>query len=191
MPAYARADVDTAALQNTAAFLTSIPEFMEQDMLDVAASYSEPLISQLGQEARPRGNDKYVWSNNKAANERARAWWFDKIRRGLMPTDGSHYIRQRQPPRGWNTDISIEASNIVFAVFNTWPGAKYVWGKLTGASYIGDYDTRNPTHASDGWPLAYPIVEQVFLFMVDDLLDKYNTRIENMHKNPRITRRRK
>lgn len=93
--------------------------------------------------APPRDDTKFVWSLNRAANARARRWWFWQLSQGNIPTDGQHYIRSNTIPNSWQTEIFIEGDEVQLTIFNPAPGSEFLYGSPT--------QTQVPGHATTGW----------------------------------------
>ncbi|NIN36641.1 MAG: hypothetical protein GTO60_16720 [Gammaproteobacteria bacterium] len=120
----------------------------------------------LSQQAPPRTDVKFVWSLNRAANERARRWWFYAIREGLVSTDGSHYKRSGDMVRNWNITVSRQGNSITIDASNKSPGSEFVYGSET--------QNQIPGHATTGWPevqelllLALEFVEEQAAIIID------------------------
>jgi hypothetical protein len=79
----------------------------------------------------PRDSTKFVWSFNRAANLRARRWWFAAIKRGEVNTDGRHYVRSGTIPNSWQTEIALSGDTILLTIFNPAPGSEYVYGSAS------------------------------------------------------------
>lgn len=92
----------------------------------------------------------FVWSYNKAANDRARRWWFMAIDKGLVRTDGVRYVRSGELGESW--EMIYDASNGTITFFNSADGAGYVIG-----------DRQIPGHRRTGW--------QQIDMMLDDLMN--------------------
>jgi hypothetical protein len=101
----------------------------------------------------PRDNTKFVWSFNRAANQRARRWWFDAIKRGVINTDGEHYIRSGEIPNAWETEIIINTNEILLRIFNPAPGAERVYGSPE--------INQVPGHAFTGWTNILAFTTQI------------------------------
>ena len=106
----------------------------------------------------------FVWSNNPAANARARRWWFAAIKRGIIETENGHYKRTGNLMKGWDIDIKNKTDGVVLTVSNE--AAKgiiiaYVYGSLS----LDEGEAARfqlPGHVATGWPFASPIVSQFF-----------------------------
>jgi hypothetical protein len=79
----------------------------------------------------------FVWSLNKAANDRARRWYFANYPNG--------YTRTGAFGRGWSVVINEGVNNLTMTVRNPFKKAGYVVGSIrTGEGQI-------PGHQNTGW----------------------------------------
>ena len=111
---------------------------------EIAPPIERRLDAVLRTPAPPRPDEKYVWSFNRAANRRAQRWWFAQIKKGSIPTDGSHYLRSNTIINAWVSQIITDGDTVIFTIGNSAPGAEHLYGSPT--------QNQNPSHFVDGWP---------------------------------------
>jgi hypothetical protein len=110
---------------------------------DIAPPIERRMDAIARKPAPPRTSIKFVWSLQRAANERARRWWWANLRAGTIPTDGSHYLRSGLISSSWQNEIFIQGDTVVLLIFNPADGAEYVYGSPE--------QTQVPGHAATGW----------------------------------------
>jgi hypothetical protein len=110
---------------------------------DIAPPIERRIDAIVKQPAPPRTSIKFVWSLNRAANARARRWWFANLRAGNIPTDGQHYLRSGVIENSWQNEIFLDGDEVVLSFFNPADGAEYVYGSPE--------QTQVPGHATTGW----------------------------------------
>jgi hypothetical protein len=144
---------DSKAINRQIAFFQALPEILHEIALDVAAELEAPILADLAHEAPKRGDEKFIWSLDKAKDQRARRWWFAHL--DSIPTDGRHYIRQGTGTnRGFQVDVDREGRVIAINIRSVWPKVRFVYGLLRASNF----DTRIPGHKTTGWQLAQPKV---------------------------------
>lgn len=145
--------------------LTVLPEIVEDEALDIAIEYQPRIVSTLGTIAPPRGDEKFVWSHDPAANRRAQKRWFAMLRSGKIATDGKHYKRKGKPGMGWDLEVDRDGDTILIRVFNKWKKAWTVYGNLR----VNVKRPPIPGHARTGWQVANPKLQQLFSDMTRDM----------------------
>lgn len=153
--------------------IEALPQTLAEEALDVAVKY-EPIIQAIAEYPAPRGDATYIWSLDKTKNDKARGWWFANLREGKIPTDGRHYRRTGRAKESFVLEVDNENGVTSFRIRNTWPQSFYVFGTLSSR---GNADTRNPSHARDGWKLAKPIADDVSRQILEALIDNVLARI--------------
>lgn len=84
----------------------------------------------------------FIWSNNPAAQARARAWWFAHLKRtGKLKQGGGRYKRTGGLVQGWQVDVSQFRNSVMLSVYN--PAVKAV--KWTQSVF------QVPSHRRSGW----------------------------------------
>lgn len=162
---------DKGAYKGQVQFIQTFNDTLEEEALNLANDLEESLLD-IYNEAPPRGDNKFVWSGDRAANQRAQAWWFANVNSGRIPTDGKHYIRQQKPPRGGFVEIERTSEGFVLIVGNEWDKSNLIYGTLSPTNF----DTRLIGHAQTGWQLAQPKYEAVRNIFVRELFDRVLTR---------------
>lgn len=90
----------------------------------------------------PEPDYPFIWSNNPAAQARARAWWFAHLKRtGQLKAGGGRYKRTGGLAKGWQVDASQFRNSILLSVYN--PAARAV--KWTQSVF------QVPSHRRSGW----------------------------------------
>ena len=112
--------------------------------------------------APPRSDVKFVWSLNRAADERARRWWFRAVREGLVPTDGEHYRRSGTIPASWIITVSRDTNPITVIAQNPAEGSEFVYGSET--------QRQVPGHATTGWPSAKKELADLEIWMEEKIV---------------------
>ena len=110
---------------------------------DIAPPLERRLDRIVSKVAPPRTDVKFVWSYNRAANARARRWWFAAIKRGAVQTDGKHFLRTGVIPAAWQTEIAIVGDQIVMSLVNPASGSEFLYGS--------EERPQVPGHATTGW----------------------------------------
>lgn len=154
-------------------YILGFEDTLEDVMLE-AAVMAENELGNIYATAPPRGNEKFIWSNDPSADARARGWWFANLNAGRIPTDGRHYSRQGKPPYGALVDVSRDGNNIVvLEIRQEWDKASYVFGSLDR----NNWDSRVVGHRRTGWQAAKPQVDEltrrVQLMIIDDMLSRF------------------
>lgn len=93
---------------------------------------------------RGPGSPRFVWSNNRAANERARRWWFANADK--FPSRNGYYARTGKLQRAWRVDVVLERGRVLIRAVNDNRGASYVYGRPRVQQV--------PGHKRTGWPYA-------------------------------------
>lgn len=145
--------------------LTVLPEIVEDAALNLAVSRHDEIVQTLGTIAPPRGDEKFAWSHDPAANRRAQKWWFANLRKGNIPTDGKHYKRQGRPGMGWDMEVDRAGDTILIRVFNKWKKSWTVFGNLR----VNVKRPPIPGHATTGWQAANPKLQQIFFDMTREM----------------------
>lgn len=83
----------------------------------------------------------FIWSRNKAAQARARRWWFRAVRTGQVPTEGGRYRRTGELVKAWKLVTEYSADGVTIKATNSRPGARFVVG-----------DRQVPSHIRSGHP---------------------------------------
>lgn len=167
-------EADTSLFQRQVAQIEAFEDTLENEALDAAVEI-ESRLTEIYHTAPPRNDDTYVWSNDPVANLRGARGYFARLNKGLIPTDGKHYLRQGKPPYGAEVRVEREANNrIVILIVQKDDKMKYVFGSL---SATGRADLRNPTHIRDGWPFVKPQVDELSNKILVSLLDDVIARL--------------
>lgn len=106
---------------------------------------------------RTSSSPRFIWSRDKAAQDRARRWWFAAIARGEIPTNGQNYQRTGQLQRAWKIEVTRKGTTLTLIAANNNRGAVYVYGDY-GRPQI-------PGHRATGWPNG----PQTFERIADDI----------------------
>lgn len=93
--------------------------------------------------ARTKASPKFIWSRNKAANKRARGWWFANIAKGNINTNGSNYVRTGGLQKRWRVYFNVTTNDATITLENRSRGAKYVYGNKERPQI--------PGHKTTGW----------------------------------------
>ena len=130
------------------------------------------LMNALSQPAPPRTDIKFVWSFNKAANTRARRWWFWALSQGKISTDGKHYKRTGDMAERFHISVTRQGNVITIDASNPAPGSEHVYGSET--------QQQIPGHKTTGWIDVQDLILSALEFVEDTLeeeLDREMTRI--------------
>lgn len=122
-------------------------EFLRGVTRDIVPAVNAALVRDLAENtppARTPSSPTFVWSRNKAANARARRWWFANIKKGNIRTDGHNYIRSGKLQQAWTIRAIVQQGKATITVENPSRGASYVYGDENRAQI--------PGHATTGWP---------------------------------------
>lgn len=157
-----KADNEKLLLEKELSVL-DLPKILE-DKAIASGEKLESKLSEIYATAPPRGNSKYIWSLDPEKDKAARGWWFWKVRKGEIPTDGKHYKRSGKPPYGVGVFLDSARRAILFQVVMRNPKMIYPFGALNGV------DTRNPSHKVTGWVFASPLVNQALQDTQSELL---------------------
>lgn len=144
-------------------FIRTLPDVLHEEALELAVQLEAELVD-IYSTAKPRGNERFVWSNDPAKDKAARGWWFANLREGNIPTDGKHYTRQGKPPYGARVDVQQTSEGVVITVRNTWSKSSYVFGQLNRANA----NARVPGHIKTGWQAAFPKYEKARKRLMQD-----------------------
>ena len=143
---------------------------------DIAPVVERRLDTVIATTPPPRDDTKFIWSLNRAANARARRWWFANLREGNIPTDGQHYLRSGVIPDSWQTEIAIDGDAVTLTIFNPAPGSERVYGSPE--------ITQVPGHATTGWTNYTELLG--FIDVVrSETITAWETLIINSTKAPR------
>lgn len=164
---------DADAYEGQVQYILAFEDTLEDLMLEAAVMAENELLN-IYETAPPRGNEKFIWSNDPASDARARAWWFANLNAGRIPTDGGHYARQGRPPYGALVDVSRDGNNVlVLEIRQDWDKAGYVFGNLNAQNW----DTRVVEHKKTGWNAAKPLVDElvkkVQIMLIDDIIQRF------------------
>ena len=132
---------DEPLLADLTRYIDLLPDTLEDEALDLAVQFEDNLAL-IYNTAPPRGSTKFVWSLDAEKNLKALRWWFWVIKQGIVPTDGSHYVRQGKPPYGGQIRVERDSERITVIVTNTWRKAGLVFGQI-------GKDTRLVGHKED------------------------------------------
>lgn len=87
----------------------------------------------------------FVWSNDPAANERARRWYFAAIKRGDIPTDGTRYIRSGKFGNSFDIVAMRDGDDVIATFGSSASAASYIVGNADGSLQ------QIPGHRRTGW----------------------------------------
>lgn len=158
--------------------LTVLPEIVEDEALDIAIEYEPRIVKTLGTIAPPRGDEKFEWSNDPAANRRGQRKFFALLKAGIIQSDGKHYKRRGKPGMGWDIEVDRDGDNIVIRVFNKWKKSWTVYGRLR----VNVRRPPIPGHARTGWQAANPKLQQIFSDMTRDMAQRVINRVKKGKK---------
>jgi hypothetical protein len=145
-------------------FIRTLPDVLHEEALELAVSLEAELVN-VYSEAKPRGDERFVWSLDPDKDKAARGWWFANLREGNIPTDGKHYKRQGKPPYGARVDVQQTGDGVVITVTNTWSKSSYVFGQLNREGQ----NKRVPGHIKTGWQSSFPKYEKARKRLMRDL----------------------
>jgi hypothetical protein len=143
-----------------------LPDTLEDEALNFAVEFEDELIA-IYNEAPPRGNTRFKWSDNPEKNKKGRGWWFWQLALGNIPTDGKHYIRQQKPPRGGYVTVERKGDTVTIAIGSKWKKSNVIYGNLNATNN----DTRVPGHKLI-WELAYPKYLKAKQVLLPKLFDR-------------------
>lgn len=103
---------------------------------------------------RGPGSPPYVWSRDKAANERGRRGYFARVRDGRIATRNGYYQRSGDLARNWTVYVVDEGAFFRVVVENDSGAASFVYGS--------DRRPRVPGHRTTGWPKALAFILDIF-----------------------------
>lgn len=118
--------------------LSSAPHRLQQVVQTRVVQQVERDIEPLRTEP-PEPDYPFIWSNNPAAQARARAWWFAHLKR--TGQKGGRYKRTHGLAQGWQVDASQFRNSVLLSVYN--PAVKAV--KWTQSVF------QVPSHKRSGW----------------------------------------
>lgn len=118
--------------------LASAPRRLQQVVQTRVVQQVERDIEPLKTEP-PEPDYPFIWSNNPAAQARARAWWFAHLKRSGQK--GGRYKRTHGLAQGWQVDASTFRNSVLLSVYN--PAVKAV--KWTQSVF------QVPSHRRSGW----------------------------------------
>lgn len=153
--------------------IVDLPRNLESLALEATVQLEEDL-SKIYTTAPPRGNEKFIWSTDPAANKRARGWWFWQIGLGNIPSDGRHYKRQGKPPYGVTANLSQGQHAVQIAVVMKDPKMRFPFGQLQAKN------SQLPGHQRTGWSFAYPLVSQAMQNATNTIVDGLFATLENV-----------
>jgi len=107
----------------------------------------------------------FVWSHDPAANRRAQRWWFAAIKRGIVETDGEHYVRTGRTIQGWRVEAYLRDDTFVIRVSNRARDGlviAFIYGSLSFRSLNEARRFQLPGHRDTGWPFAAEIVRAFY-----------------------------
>lgn len=100
------------------------------------------------------------WSDDPAANERARRYYWWAVGAGVInadPVTGA-YIRSGGYGESWYVAFSADQGLFAIRIGSTMPGAAYVGGTLNQRSRGEAVRWQNPGHSATGWPVQVDTV---------------------------------
>lgn len=127
------------------------------------------LEAALKQTPRPSVHP-FVWSNDPAANARARRWYFWAIREGIIPTDGRRYKRSGKLGTIWDIELLDNPPQILVKTNETDERGRFRYRWV-----VGTFDRRTgtrwqiPGHRRTGWYLVQNVTDRYFIEFVDDI----------------------
>lgn len=129
---------DEKVIQDIIEDLASAPRRLQQVVQTRVVQQVERDIEPLKTEP-PEPDYPFIWSNNPAAQARARAWWFAHLKRSGQK--GGRYKRTHGLVQGWQVDASTFRNSVLLSVYN--PAVKAV--KWTQSVF------QVPSHRRSGW----------------------------------------
>jgi hypothetical protein len=129
---------DTSALQRRADGFARSPALM-QVAVDRQIRRLRPLILEVLQVSPQQSALPFVWSYNKQAQQRARAWYYaNHVPRG---SKGGRYTRTGALAKAWRVEGSFNRTGGEITITNRAKGAEFVYGMK-----------QVPSHARSGFP---------------------------------------
>jgi len=129
-------DIDLVDALSTKKFARKI----QREVMPKIERRADHLLSAI---APPRDDSRFVWSFNRAANARARRWWFWAIAQGIVQTAGGHYRRTNKIAESWEFFATTSPDGIEIIANNDAPGSEFLYGSQSRRQV--------PGHRSTGW----------------------------------------
>ena len=134
--------------------IEQIQDKFGENFLKVGTQIEDDYLPLLQQEPSQRAVHTFVWSHDKAANDRARRKYFYLINSGQVNTDGYGYVRNGGYANSWRVEIDQNGTEYSISVFSTFPASKFVGGLR-----------QVPGHEKTGWVKYQPILADIDTFM--------------------------
>lgn len=109
----------------------------------------------------PEPDYPFIWSNNPAAQARARAWWFAHLKR--TGQKGGRYKRTHGLAQGWQVDVNTFRASVLLSVYN--PAVKAVkWTQSV---------LQVPSHKRSGWQQYEDVLLRAEEKAADNIVDAW------------------
>lgn len=144
----AKSITNGAAFENTRKTVKAAPA-QTRNGVKIAVRRERARLNREFQRQIPVPRHKFIWSNDPAAQRRARGWWFNAVRKGLVPTANGRYARTGLLQRSWELTSRIENYFGGITLTNKRKGAEFV----VGARQV-------PSHARSGYPQIDKLAEE-------------------------------
>lgn len=158
--------------------VTPLEDFADfaKDFVNVSADLAQESADKIAPDYRdelafePRVSvHPFVWSDDPAADARARGWWFANLAEGNIPTDGERYIRSSGLSESWVVRLEINGSEFELIAESKYKGAKWV---------VGTFDRRRnwqiPGHETTGWVRVRETADFWHEAFIEDYRQRFN-----------------
>lgn len=131
------------------------------------------------------------WSDDPAANERARRYYWWAVGAGVINADPitGAYIRSGEYGQSWYLAFSADQGIYAIRFGSTMPGAAYVGGSLNQRSRGEAVRWQNPGHGATGWPVQVDTVNFWVEAALELFSDKFVGRFGTLGRAVRRSRR--
>lgn len=141
---------DLTAVDGLEAFAANANRAVTQIMQGVVEKHGATYLRSIRRKGGPgrsrHGAGLGAWSTNRAADARARRWWFWAIGSGKIKTAGGRYVRTGKLNKQWT--LTVRKNRL--SLENTSERAKWVYSFAKTPRARGGRP--NPGHIRTGWP---------------------------------------
>lgn len=144
-------DFDAQPLLDFERFADGFDRVVDTISTDVFKAIERPLLDDLRTYPARAAVLPFVWSRNKAANERARRYYFAVIAKS---NPGGRYQRTGKYAQSWTVTLRKSGSVRTISAGSNYPAAKFI-----GGSFNRNRDFQIPGHKVTGWPQSAKTVD--------------------------------